>query len=93
MNRLQSDEHRQILIGDKNYIGASFEEAVDQAGIVLLRPVRKGENPRPGARFFKPLLQIIESINDTPKANSIHNTTADAPPQASPPASSNASWP
>ena len=31
----------------------------------LLRPARKGEKPRPGARFFKPLRQIIESINWT----------------------------
>jgi hypothetical protein len=30
-----------------------------------LRPARKGEPERPGARFFKPLRQVIESINDT----------------------------
>ncbi|NVM96902.1 IS982 family transposase [Arthrobacter sp. AETb3-4] len=65
MNRLQSDGHRQILKGDKNYYGAEFEDTVDQAGIELLRPARKGEKPRPGSRFFKPLRQIIESINDT----------------------------
>ena len=35
------------------------------AGIKLLRPARKGEPERAGARFFKPLRQIIESINDT----------------------------
>ena len=33
----------------------------------MLRPARKGENPRAGHRFFKPLRQIIESINDTLK--------------------------
>ena len=67
MNRLQADGHRQILIGDKNYFGADFEHTVDESGIELLRPARKGEKQRSGARFFKPLRQIIESINDTLK--------------------------
>ena len=67
MNRLQADGHRQILIGDKNYFGADFEQTVDESGIELLRPARKGEKQRSGARFFKPLRQIIESINDTLK--------------------------
>jgi hypothetical protein len=31
----------------------------------LLRPARKGERERPGAHLFKPLRQIIESINET----------------------------
>ena len=31
----------------------------------LLRPARNGEPERPGAQFFKPLRQIIESVNDT----------------------------
>jgi hypothetical protein len=55
----------QTLIGDKNYFGAAFEAAMASAGIRLLRPARKGEPERAGARFFKPLRQIIESINDT----------------------------
>ena len=33
----------------------------------MLRPARKGEKSRPGSRFFKPLRQVIESINDTLK--------------------------
>lgn len=60
-------EHRQIMIADKNYFGRDFEGHLDTAGIDLLRPARKGENPRPGQRFFKPLRQVIESINDTLK--------------------------
>lgn len=56
---------RQLLIGDKNYFGREFETALDDSGVELLRPARKGENPRPGARFFKPLRQVIESIFDT----------------------------
>ncbi|MCR3754509.1 hypothetical protein LX88_008526 [Lentzea californiensis] len=30
-----------------------------------MRPARKGEPERPGARLFKPLRQTIESINQT----------------------------
>ena len=58
---------RQIVIGDKNYFGAEFEAGLAEAGIDLLRPARKGEPERPGARFFKPLRQVIESVNDTLK--------------------------
>jgi hypothetical protein len=55
----------QTLIADKNYFGHDFEATLAQTGLHLLRPARKGEPERPGARFFKPLRQIIESINDT----------------------------
>ena len=55
----------QIIIGDKNYFGADFEATLAAAGASLLRPARKGEPERPGAQFFKPLRQIIESVNDT----------------------------
>ena len=58
---------RQITIADKNYFGRTFAADVDAAGIELLRPARKGEPPRPGQRFFKPLRQVIESINQTLK--------------------------
>ena len=58
---------RQILIADKNYFGKAFESDLADSGIELLRPARKGEPPRPGERFFKPLRQVIESINDTLK--------------------------
>jgi hypothetical protein len=45
MNQLQQDEGRQLMIGDKNYYGAGFEDTVDAAGIEMLRPARKGEKP------------------------------------------------
>jgi len=57
----------QTLIADKNYFGREFEAALPELGLTLLRPARKGEPERPGARFFKPLRQVIESINDTLK--------------------------
>ena len=53
------------VIGDRNYFGREFETRLAQAGATLLRPRRKGEAPRAGARWFKPLRQIIESVNDT----------------------------
>jgi hypothetical protein len=55
----------QTLIGDKNYYGTAFEADMAGAGIRLLRPGRKGEPARAGAHLFKPLRQIIESVNDT----------------------------
>ena len=55
----------QVVIGDKNYFGREFEATLDAAGLDLLRPARKGEPARAGSEFFKPLRQIIESINDT----------------------------
>src|SRR4029434_6099468 len=36
-------------------------------GVTLLRPTYAGEAPRPGARLFKPLRQLVESVNDTLK--------------------------
>jgi hypothetical protein len=56
----------QTLIGDKNYKG--FEAELADQGIRLLRPARKGEPPRAGAGLFKPLRQVIESINQTLKS-------------------------
>ncbi len=55
----------QIVIGDKNYFGTEFEAALADGRMCLLRPARQGEPDRPGARFFKPLRQVIESVNDT----------------------------
>jgi hypothetical protein len=55
----------QTLIGEKNYFGTVFETTMAGAGVTLLRPARKGEPPRAGAHLFKPLRQIIESVNDT----------------------------
>ncbi|MBC7592730.1 MAG: IS982 family transposase [Kineosporiaceae bacterium] len=56
---------RQILIGDKNYFGNDFETRLDDGGIELLRPARKGEKPRADSQFLKPLRHVIESINWT----------------------------
>ncbi|MCA1673456.1 MAG: IS982 family transposase [Actinobacteria bacterium] len=57
--------HDQTMISDKNYYGREFETELAEKGLNLLRPARKGEAPRPGTEFFKPLRQVIESINET----------------------------
>lgn len=62
---LARDRPGQTLIGDKNYFGAAFETSLGEQRLDLLRPARKGEAERGGARLFKPLRQTIESINQT----------------------------
>jgi hypothetical protein len=42
-----------------------LETVLAGLGVRLLRPARKGEPERPGARLFKPLRQLIESVNAT----------------------------
>ena len=63
--QLIADRPRQTLIGDKNYFGRVFEDQLTDLDIRLLRPARKGESERAGADLFKPLRQVIESINET----------------------------
>jgi hypothetical protein len=56
----------QTIIGDKNYYGREFErDLTTERHLELLRPARKGEPERAGAHLFKPLRQVIESINQT----------------------------
>jgi transposase len=57
----------QTIIADKGYTSAEFEQFLTDHDATLIRPARKDETPRPGARFLKPLRQIIESINATLK--------------------------
>ena len=63
--QLTAERQGQTLIGDKNYFGRDFEQQLAEPGIRLLRPARKGEAVRPGSQLFKPLRQVIESINET----------------------------
>jgi hypothetical protein len=57
----------QTVIADRHYCGRQFETTLNGHGITLLGPARAGEVSRPGARLFKPLRQVIESIKDTLK--------------------------
>jgi hypothetical protein len=55
----------QVLLADKNYYGQQFERLLAGLGVRLLRPARQGEPERAGAYLFKPLRQLIESVNQT----------------------------
>jgi hypothetical protein len=58
----------QILMGDKGYRSATFEAALNTGGVTLIRPTYGKEPERPGQRLLRPFRQIIESINQTFKA-------------------------
>ena len=58
----------QILMADKGYRSASFEAELNTRGVTLIRPTFGKETARPGQRFLRPFRQIIESINQTFKA-------------------------
>ena len=62
------DRTGQTLITDKGYRRASFETELNTAGITLIRPNLKSEEPRPGRHYLKAFRQIIESVNQTFKA-------------------------
>lgn len=64
---LTAGRSAQTVIADRHYYGRQFESTLNDHGITLLRPARAGEAPRQGAHLFKPLRQVIESINDTLK--------------------------
>jgi hypothetical protein len=57
----------QTILADKGYASAEFETFLAERDVTLIRPAKAKEAPRPGARFLKPLRQLIESINDTLK--------------------------
>jgi hypothetical protein len=58
----------QILMADKGYRSASFEAELNTRGLNLIRPTLGKEPARTGQQFLKPFRQIIESINQTLKA-------------------------
>ncbi len=64
---LLAGRHGQVLVADKGYTSKEFENRLAESGVELIRPARRGEKPRRGARQLKPIRQIIESINATLK--------------------------
>ena len=69
LDPILADRPGQILIADKGYRSATFEAELNAAGITLIRPSLKTERTsRPGQQFLKPFRQIIESVNQTFKA-------------------------
>jgi hypothetical protein len=57
----------QVILADKGYASAEFETFLNDRGAELIRPAKANEQRRPGARFLRPLRQLIESVNDTLK--------------------------
>ena len=55
------------IITDKGYRSKDLEDDLNQAGLTLLRPAARNEDPRPGAGLLRPLRQRIESVFDTLK--------------------------
>lgn len=70
MIALNPELHRsgQTLMADKGYRSASFEAELNNVGITLIRPTFGTDKPRPHQRFLRPFRQIIESVNQTLKA-------------------------
>jgi hypothetical protein len=58
----------QTIIADKGYASAEFERRLAEHGIELVRPARANEPRRRGAPQLRRLRQIIESVNNTLKA-------------------------
>ena len=56
-----------VLLVDKGYRDTQTEAILAAQGVTVLRPAYKREAPRPGQALFKPLRQLIESVNDTLK--------------------------
>jgi len=65
---LLASRRGQVLMADKGYRSKEFDAAMADLGVELIRPATKSEPPRPGQRFLKPFRQIIESVNQTLKA-------------------------
>jgi hypothetical protein len=66
---LEAGHPDQTIIEDKNFNGREFEQGVTVRELSLLRPARKGEPERTGARLFKTLHQTVESMNQTFKSH------------------------
>ena len=58
----------QTIMADKGYRSATFEAELNANGMTLIRPATKTERRRPAQQFLKPFRQIIESVNQTFKA-------------------------
>jgi transposase len=65
---LLADRAGQTILADKGYRSAELDAFITGHGAALIRPAFRNETPRPGHQFLKPLRQIIESVNQTLKA-------------------------
>ena len=58
----------QVIMADKGYRSAELEAFLASHGVTLIRPGMAKEPQRPGRHLLRPLRQIIESVNQTLKA-------------------------
>jgi hypothetical protein len=65
---LLAGRHGQTIIADKGYASTEFERRLAEHGVELVRPARANEPRRRGAPQLRRLRQIIESVNNTLKA-------------------------
>jgi hypothetical protein len=65
---LLAGRHGQTIIADKGYASREFERRLAEHGVDLVRPARTDEPRRRGAPQLRKLRQIIESVNNTLKA-------------------------
>jgi Transposase DDE domain len=56
-----------VILVDKGDRDAETQAILAAQGVRVLRPAYQGEGPRLGHRLFRPLRQLIESVNDTLK--------------------------
>jgi Transposase DDE domain len=57
----------QVILADKGYASKEFERFLAERGVTFLRPSMPREKGRPNSPLFKPLRQLIESVNATLK--------------------------
>jgi len=69
----------QILIADKNYYGREFEATLAEAGVDLLRPARKGEQPGPAPSSSSRCGRPSSRSTTRSRASSTSNNTAATP--------------
>lgn len=65
---LLAGRNGQTIVADKGYASAEFERRLAVHGVELIRPARAKEPRRRGAPQLRRLRQIIESVNNTLKA-------------------------
>lgn len=58
----------QVLMAYKGYRSGEFDACVAGLGVSFVRLAMKDEPARPGQNFLRPFRQIIESVNQTLKA-------------------------
>jgi hypothetical protein len=64
---LVTDRPGLLIVADKGYVSAELDRWLTERGVRLLRPSYRNRTPHPGEHLFKPVRQLIESVNDTLK--------------------------